>query len=527
MSESTSYDEVPYHSRPISSTHPNTLATVATLLGLEPPRVEGCRVLELGCATGGNLISMALTLPGGRFVGIDLSPAQVADGRRVVAELGVSNVELQALSITDVGDEFGTFDYIICHGVYSWVPADVQDKILDICVRHLSPDGVAYISYNTYPGWHLRGMVRDMARYASRSVSQSDARVEKSRALLDFVARAVPDQDGWYASFLRHHAHSLSETRDCYFFHDYLESENHPLYFHQFAERLDAKGLKFVGEPEIDPLWVGRFSDETLSAFEETAQDRREIEQVTDFLRCRSFRRSLICHGHHRLDREGMAQRLSRLRVASMLRPAREDSDDAATDDVVEFSWRGKRLSVNDPAVKVALDILGKKWPQTVPFSALLESVRSTLSASDAGDARTGENADPGERLGSTLLHCYADQLVDLYVHTPRFSCAPAPRPVASPIARLQARTGARHLTNLRHGMVETTDMDRLVLERLDGTQTTAALLDFLVDLASSGHLEIRTEAGPVREAARIPQVTRTSLDERLRCFADNALLIR
>src|SRR5262245_16820704 len=164
----TSYEEVPYESKPIPGSHPDSLATMAILCGMQPPPIDRCRVLELGCAAGGNLLPMAQTVPDGRFVGIDLSPRQVADGQALIDALGLTNLELRALSILDVGEDFGTFDYIICHGVFSWVPREVQDKILAICRRHLAPNGVAYVSYNTYPGWHLRGMVRDMLTYHAR-----------------------------------------------------------------------------------------------------------------------------------------------------------------------------------------------------------------------------------------------------------------------------------------------------------------------------------------------------------------------
>ena len=79
-------------------------------------------MLELGCASGGNLIPMALTFPDSRFVGIDLSREQIADGQKTVEALGLTNIELRHLSILDVDDSFGPFDYIVCHGVYSWVP---------------------------------------------------------------------------------------------------------------------------------------------------------------------------------------------------------------------------------------------------------------------------------------------------------------------------------------------------------------------------------------------------------------------
>src|SRR5262249_31003951 len=160
--------EVPYGDNVFPNTHPERMAAVASLFGLRTAPADDCRVLDLGCGTGANLIPMALVLPGSRFVGIDLSQRQIAHGQRTVAELGLTNVDLRPLSILDVGGDLGTFDYVICHGVFSWVPPAVQDKILDVCRDNLRPDGVAYVSYNTYPGWHIRGMIREMMNYHVR-----------------------------------------------------------------------------------------------------------------------------------------------------------------------------------------------------------------------------------------------------------------------------------------------------------------------------------------------------------------------
>jgi SAM-dependent methyltransferase len=157
----TTYDQVPYESHPFAQTHPDRLATVATLLGMAPTPVEHCRVLELGCASGGNLIPMAAGLPESTFTGIDLSQSAIVAGQAMVASLQLTNIDLRHASILEADGELGIFDYIICHGVYSWVPPEVQDRILEICARNLAPNGVAYVSYNTYPGWHARGTIRE------------------------------------------------------------------------------------------------------------------------------------------------------------------------------------------------------------------------------------------------------------------------------------------------------------------------------------------------------------------------------
>ena len=161
------YDEVPYESHPFAQTHPERLFTVGTLFGMRPTPVQKCRVLELGCAAGGNLIPMADYLPGSEFIGVDLSEKQIAEGAALVKQFGQKNLTLKHASITDVTPDYGQFDYIICHGVFSWVPDNVRDKILAIAQRQLTPNGILYVSYNTYPGWHMRGMIRDMMRFHS------------------------------------------------------------------------------------------------------------------------------------------------------------------------------------------------------------------------------------------------------------------------------------------------------------------------------------------------------------------------
>ncbi len=145
-----SYDEVPYSDYVFPYTHPASVAAVAALFGMRPADPARCRVLELGCWSGANLIPMACDLPGSEFVGIDLSPRQIDHGRRAVAALGLTNIDLRPGSILDVDDRFGRFDYIVCHGVYSWVPAEVREGILAVCKANLAADGVAYVSYNTY-----------------------------------------------------------------------------------------------------------------------------------------------------------------------------------------------------------------------------------------------------------------------------------------------------------------------------------------------------------------------------------------
>src|SRR3989454_2370246 len=199
----TSYDLLPYSSKPYALTHPDNLATIAALAGLRTPSLDRCRVLELGCGAGGNLIPMAMSLPGARFVGIDLSRRQIADARSMAHALGLTNVDFRAHDLADIDDALGVFDFIVCHGVFSGVPATVREAILAVCRRNLHPDGVASVSYNVYPGWHLKGLVRDMLLFRVGGDGEPQARIQRARSVLGEIARDVTDRRDSYGRLLR------------------------------------------------------------------------------------------------------------------------------------------------------------------------------------------------------------------------------------------------------------------------------------------------------------------------------------
>lgn len=196
------YDEIPYPSYAFTQSHPDRLATVATLLGMVPPPVTRCRVLELGCASGGNLIPMAYALPESEFIGIDLSGREVAEGQALIKTLDLPNITLKHLNIMEVDASLGQFDYIIAHGIYSWVPEAVREKMLALCREQLAPNGVAYISYNIHPGWRFLGVVREMLLYHTHHLDDPQAQVTEARAFLEFLTRWIPSDPDSLAGLL-------------------------------------------------------------------------------------------------------------------------------------------------------------------------------------------------------------------------------------------------------------------------------------------------------------------------------------
>jgi methyltransferase-like protein/2-polyprenyl-3-methyl-5-hydroxy-6-metoxy-1,4-benzoquinol methylase len=472
-----SYDAVPYNSHPFPRTHPGHLAAVATLFGMKPAPIDCCRVLELGCAGGGNLIPMALTLPASRFVGVDLSARQIADGQKLVGELALDNIDLRHLNILDVGRGLGPFDYIVCHGVYSWAPGPVRDKILEICARGLAPQGVAFVSYNTYPGWHMNGMIRDMLCFHARRFARPEDRATQARALLDFLAEAAAPEQNAYSRLLTEGLEVFGKVDDSYLLHEYLEDVNEPVYFHQFVERAAGHGLQYLAEAEVHTMAPWRFPDKVAAAVARLSSNCIELEQFLDFVRNRKFRQTLLCHADVALERKVGPERLTDLYVASALRPESPDLDVRSNREDRFRSPRGHGPTTTDPLLKAALVHLAEHWPQAVPFTALAGAARAGLGA--GGAQGPFGRADDEQTLGKSLLQLYSANMVELHARPLPFAREVAERPLASPLARRQAVAGPV-VTNLRHESVSVSAWQRQALCLLDGSRNRAALLDQL-----------------------------------------------
>jgi cyclopropane fatty-acyl-phospholipid synthase-like methyltransferase len=496
-----SYETFPYRSLPFPQSHPDRLATIGALFGMTPVPIARSRVLEIGCASGGNLIPIAASLPEAEFVGVDLSPVQVRQGVADIDALGLSNIRILAMNLMDFGEEFGVFDYIIAHGVYSWIPTDAQDRMLAICARQLSPSGIAYISYNTLPGWRMRAVVRDAMIYHTRRLVEPTQQVAQSRAMLEFLAEALKDDASPYGGLLRHEAEQLRKQEDYYILHDYLEAVNEPLYFYQFMERAARHGLNYLGEADFGSMLGSEFGPTAMQTLANVAPDVLNREQYMDFLRARVFRQTLLVRSDVELTRKLSPLRVMTLRMAS--RAQRERADPGPLADAVEtFRTPGNgEFRVAAGVTKAALLALAETWPLAIAFDELLSRARARLSV----PAEAPE--DERRQLASDILQCYAAGAIELHHAPSPFVIDPGERPEASAVARLQVARGTR-ATTLRHEAKIFGDDARRLLMLLDGSRTRT---------------EIAQSYWPGRDAAESGR----ELDRALAWLGRFALLVR
>jgi len=521
----TTYDELPYINRAFPQTHPDRLATLARLFGLEPPDIGTCRVLELGCASGDNLIPMALELPKARFVGIDLSARQIGEGQSQVRALGLTNIELRQFNIADVDASWGMFDFVISHGIYSWVPAPVRERLLAICRDNLARNGVAYVSYNTLPGWHMRGMVRDMMIYHAMAFPGAAAKVRQARGLIDFLAQSAPANSA-YGMALRQELEAIKNEPDAYLFHDHLEENNEPFYFHQFADAAKRHGLEYLGEADFNEMLMSNFPPKVAETLRQVATDAIRMEQYMDFLRNRMFRQTLLVHQGAAIRRNLDGLALKGLLVTSSIRPESPEPVLAEGASEVFHTASETKHTITDALTKSALVQLAQRWPRGLPFEELAALSHASLRQG-AGVARVALSTEDLRSFGDRMLHAYAARVAELRVAEPRLVAAVSARPVASPLARLQAERGTA-VTNLRHEPVVLPDLPRRMLPLLDGTRDIDALVAEIVKLAQDGRIGVREQGGGpmVSDPARLQQILRQSVIDNLAKIAYVALLL-
>ncbi len=489
------YDELPYPGLSFVHTHPGRLALAANLLGLEPPPPENCRVLEMGCGIGANLIPMAEGLPASEFVGVDLSKREIAMGQEAIRETGISNVRLHAMDLSDIDETFGQFDYIISHGVYSWVPPQVREALMRISSERLTPNGIAYISYNTYPGWRSVQGVRETMLYRARGIQDPMERLKAATSFMKLVLRASEEGANhsssamdWYEARLKETVDSEDGASAAFMLHDELSEVNDPVYFRDFINHATSHGLQYLCEAHLQglPNYVSR---ETLREIAKFATDPIDAEQYIDLIANRMFRMSLLCKEDVAIQRPvrpgpGLLQRLHVFTSAS--RDAEQDGDrargigryKASSDAVIAF---------DHPVSVAAFDYLVALKPKLVSFPELFEAARARVGAGDSAEERERDETV----LATNLLRAYEHhrELISFWGTSPPIAHGPGERPKATAYSRYQSKTGEALLTNLRHERAAVAPHVRTILPLLDGTRTRGELLRELEAWVADGRL--------------------------------------
>jgi trans-aconitate methyltransferase len=449
------YNQLPYPSLPVAYTQPAQMAAMLRLFGVDAPVPAQANVLEFGCASAGNIIPLAARFPHARFVGIDLSERHVAEANHRIKTLGLANINVERGDLAEYTVERGSFDYVICHGVFSWVPRHVQDAILRLCGEALSENGVAAVSYNVFPGWHMRRIVRDICLFHAGTHGAPRSRVAKARAALSDIAASLEGATP-YATLLRAEAQRLAKAPAAYVLGEFLAENNSPCYFTEFAARAHAAGLGYVCEGDLVSALPEYFFPTVAKQLRETAAgDPIALQQHTDFFSGRPFRRSLLVRaGRSAPATQVTPERMSGLHVAADVTPVARKGERLSFKD-----GRGRTIAPKHADAVRMLKKLADAYPATLPLEELAPPAKQQAA----------------RRALFTMLT--RDQL-SISTEALSLGRAADARPCVWRLARLEAAAGQPWATGLHHLPVKLPPSLAALVTLMDGSRDRAALLE-------------------------------------------------
>jgi len=493
------YDALPYPPYSFPATHVARLGGIARLFSLEATSPNKARVMELGCASGVNLIAMAQGYPEAEFVGVDYSSRQVDEAKETLASMALPNVKFLCKDIAALHEEdLGKFDYIIVHGIYSWVNHATRKAILDICKNNLNPQGVAYVSYNTLPGWGMRGALRDMMLMHTSGIPDILGKVAQAKALIKFLAESSAEETP-YGKYLHQELAMLSKVDDSYIAHEFLEENNKPIYFQDFVNSAAEMNLLYLGDADASTMVVDNLPEGPAKTLRDLNLNLLATEQYMDFLRNRSFRSTLLCHADSALNRSVDPVSLSALEVTSLI-SLKEPW--GKKNRAVFLGLNGSELTVNDPITAELFTQVAALRGKSKPCDELLESVLaalpSTLEIKDAEAAK----AD----IGRILLNGYFKKMVDLTLGPISLRRTSGANPEAIPLARWQASKGMK-VSTPHLNMIDADQFVGKLITLCDGTRDREALINSMVESLDKKEFILNEDNKPMTDPDRARKV--------------------
>jgi SAM-dependent methyltransferase len=469
------YDAIPYPRYVFPQTAPDNLAVLSTLHGLEPAQVSRCRYLELGCGNGTNIAAFASRYPDSTFVGIDLAETHISSAKQMADELDLKNVEFISADLMNIDPaSLGQFDFVVAHGLFSWVPDDVRERVLELMRQCVKTSGVGYISYNALPGCYLRKIGWDLLRFGTRKIENPKEKIQAALSIADFVAREIPE-DSPHRSIYQLMTAELASRRPENILHDDLSELNRPFYFFEFAELLEAHGLKFLCEADPRSNGDGKLSAPARDELDRISSGPIEREQFVDFLDFASFRQCVISHAGAQVSGALSADRLKELFCEWSLRPELADTP-RGSDSTVTFRFEDTSVETDHPLTAYILSAMSRTSPLPIGIGNSINDFYSEMQRAELNGVSERQTLD-------FLLDLYRSGFVRLFTQQPPIDCKSVNKPRVHGFARWQAMNGLDTFTTLLgENIAFGNDIVRLLVILLDGTRDRQSVTNEVLD---------------------------------------------
>lgn len=516
------YNRYPYESFPFFQSHPVYLHTLGKLFGLSVTPVENARILELGCASGGNLIPVAFQYPYASFLGIDLSKKEIDEGNQHINALELKNIILRHQSILDFNASEGKFDYIICHGVYSWVDNEVREKIFNLCKENLSPNGIVYISYNTYPGWNMITSIRDLMLWHTKLIDDPSTKAQQARQIANFINNGLQNNPSTYALFLKNEINLITKQTDSYLLHDHLSTYNSPVYFYQFMEKAHQNNLSYLADADLALMYIENlppvFSNELKKI-----KDIIVAEQYMDFIRNQRFRSTLLCHKEAAINRALQTEDIENFYIQFSGKSDNPNLNENEIGKNKELVFRNatSTLKVQAPILQWAMFILYQNKHHLIHYNELINKI------SEKSDEKNLDLIKQTVNNNLNLIRAALSGLIQISTYPSHYTTIVSKQPIACPLVRYQVSIKQRFVTNRRHQAVVLSTFGTTLIPYLDGKHDLSFFENLLIQEIKSGKLKmLDANKKPIQKEEDLKKLATVFCQKELEHFAQQALLI-
>ena len=343
--------------------------------------IERFHVVELGCGDGTNLITLAFRYQQATFIGIDVCETAINHALNIVDKLGLDNIHFECKDVRNLdSSEVNRSDFVLVHGLYSWVPENTRSAILSFCAENLKPNGLAYISYNAQPGWSTRALVRETLL---RSRQVQEAAVEDKGYVAIQVAQQLledlPSRDYASAVLLVDELERVVHGAPWYVFHEYLAEFNEGFWLRDFVEKARSFGLEYVADAQFCRP-EGQVPQSLRDSLAERELDQVEQEEIADLLCNRFFHASILCRAD--APRSDLTHReiVDKVHIATSIEALSEPFQ--LDEGVVEnFEGRGgAEVTIDTALTKAVILLLANIWPLGMRFEEVYEKAVAFLT---------------------------------------------------------------------------------------------------------------------------------------------------
>jgi SAM-dependent methyltransferase len=397
-----------------------------------------------------NLLPMAERFPRSEFLGVDFAKAHIAAADEARAACGIANVRFVHADLREFEPDAEGFDYIIAHGVYSWVSDDVKERLLAICARALAPGGVAYVSYNTLPVWGFLGGLREFLLTETERESEPRRQIERGRRVIAALNDSLSGQPGAYSELVRQSLADMLRKDPEHLYHDDLSAVNDPCTFTAFADHAASHGLHYLAEAHYATMMFEHAPEPMREALAGLDLDFMRVQQYMDVIFQRLLRNSLLCRAEPPLKRAADPRVIKDCALGLRMRPAESRVNLGPGEGMRMNGPNGLSLDFDQPAEKAMLSALAQAAPARAPFWETFEAANRLLQQSGLPPA------DPSVDLCGMLYRLFTFDALDLALTGAGEWLKTGQPPAPSALMRYQARKGVSSV-NRWHERVDLT----------------------------------------------------------------------